>query len=439
MKEEVLLSSKLAGIHKTHLAFHEIVTQKIARAKIHSQIVGLLLINIDNFQSINIHLGYHIGEKLLLKMQERLTSCLNSDDFITRIDNGEFVIIMGDIKESEIKKTKNTIKNLMECFNEIYNLDGIDTKISASIGIAYYPHAGADTQTLLQSANISMSHAKSLGGNNYQYHTGTLNKKYKKKSSLEHALKFAVEKQELFLNYQPIFNLKTRKMLGMEALLRWKNPLFGLISPNIFIPLAEENGLITSIGEWSLKNICKQAKEWYTAGYDEFKIYFNISSYQLFQKSFPKFMMRLFKNAHIPPHLLDLELTETAFITKSSYFENILKKISDAGISITIDDFGTGHSSLTRLKHLPITGLKIDKLFISDMRPDSFDAIIVNSLIALGKKLSMNVIAEGIETEAHLQFLIANGCPQGQGYYLCKPLNADQMTSFLKKNNKRCV
>lgn len=429
MKSEGLSSNELTDTNKNRLAFHQAANQKIAHAKMYNHIVGFLLIDLDNFRSINNHFGHHVGNKILLNTQERLASCLGPDDFITRIDGDEFAIILGDITETEI-----TVHKLMGCFTTIYNLDGIDARISASMGIAYYPYAGIDAQTLLQSANISMSHAKLLGGNNYQFYSGKINKKYKKKFYLENALKFALERKELFLNYQPIFDLATRKMIGMEAFLRWRHPVNGLISPDIFIALAEKNGLISSIGKWGLETVCEQAKHWYNAGYNKFKISFNISSHQLLQKSFPKIMMRMFKNTHIPAHLLDLELTETAFITQSSYFETILKKISDTGISITIDDFGTGHSSLTRLKHLPIKTLKIDKSFVLDIIPDSFDAIIVNSLITLGKKLGINVIAEGIETEAHLQFLIANGCPQGQGYYLCKPLNAKQMTAFLKKN-----
>ncbi len=426
------LSNELTDTHKNRLALHQAAHQKIAHAKLHDHIVGLLLIDLDNFQSINNQLGHHIGDKLLLKAQSRLAACLGADDFIARIDGDEFAVILGNI--ADIQAAGNTVHKLMACFKAIYNLDGINAHISASMGIAYYPDGGNDSHSLLQSASISMCHAKSLGGNNYQYHTNKLDKLYKKRFYLENALRFALEKNELYLNYQPIFNLVTKKMVGIEALLRWHHPVSGLIAPDVFITLAEKNGLISSIGEWGLRTVCEQAKKWHHDGYDKFKISFNISSHQLLQKSFPQLIMRIFKNAHIPAQLLDLELTETAFLTNSNYFKTVLKKISAAGISITIDDFGIGHSSLIRLKHLPIRALKIDKSFIQDITPDSFDAIIVKTLIDLGKKLNMNVIAEGIETEEHLQFLTQNGCPQGQGYYLCKPLNAVQMTAFLENN-----
>lgn len=434
MKPKDILNDKFTNTHKNRCDFHKIANRKIAHARQHRHKIGLLLIDLDNFRSINNYHGHYIGDKLLMETHERLASCLGSNDFITRIDGDEFVIILG--KVTTAKAAQAAIKKLTSCFNANYSLNGTSARIHASIGVAYYPHAGKDAHTLLQSAAISMSHAKSLGGNYCQHYTEKLKKKYQKESFLENALKFALENNELFLTYQPIFNLATKKMVGMEALLRWRHPGIGLVSPDIFIGLAEKNGLIATIGEWALQAVCKQAKEWYQAGYNQFKISMNISSSQLLQKSFPLMMMRTFKNTHIPEHLLDIELTETAFLTRASYFETILKKIAKAGIGITIDDFGTGHSSLLRLRNLPIRTLKIDRSFVINITPNSFDAIIVNSLINLGRKLGMNVIAEGIETKADLQFLIKNGCPHGQGYYLSKPLTTNQMTAFLKKNKK---
>ncbi len=434
MPPKEMLVDQFANIHKNRHALHHAATLKIAHAKRYNHLIGLLLIDLDNFKSINSHLGHLMGDKLLLETHARLAACLNSDDFIARIDGDEFVVLLGNVTSPKTAET--AIRKIMHCFTQNYNLNGITARINASMGVAYYPHAGVDASALLQSAAMCMSHAKSLGGNNYQCYTETIKKKYTKQSYLENALKFALEKKELFLTYQPIFKLATKEMVGMEALLRWRHPSIGLISPDTFIKLAENNGLISSIGEWALQTVCEQAKKWHNAGHNQFKISFNISSNQLLQKSFLHFMMRMFKSTHMPAHLLELELTETAFLTKASYFKAILKKISKTGIGITIDDFGTGHSSLIRLKNLPIRALKIDKSFVFNITPDSFDAIIVNSLITLGKKLNMNVIAEGIETKADLEFLVSNGCPQGQGYYLCKPLNAKQMTAFLKKNKK---
>lgn len=429
MKPKKLVSSEFINTHKNRLTYHKIANKKIAHAKRYHHKVGLLLINLDNFQSINNHHGHRVGDKLLLKTHKRLANCLSKDDFITRIDGDEFIILLGNIAHRKI--ADNIALQLINRINTIHHLEGINIRINASIGIACYPHAGIDSYTLLQSATISLSHAKEFGGNNFQHYTKKLCEQFKKKSCLENALKFALEKNEFHLMYQPIFNLLTKKMVGVEALLRWRHKSLGLISPEIFIELAEKNGLIASISKWALQTVCEQANNWYQTG-NHFKISFNVSSIQLLQKFFPQFIIRMFQNTH---QLLDLELTETAFVTHSTHTESILKKIARAGIGITIDDFGTGHSSLTRLRNLPIRALKIDKSFVSGVKADSFDAIIIHSLINLGKKLGLNVIAEGIETKKELEFLIAKGCPQGQGYYLCKPLNAKQMTSFLKKHN----
>ncbi len=431
MKPKDVLADKFTNTHKNRRIFHDAIAQKIAHAKEHHHAVGLLLIDLDNFQTINRHHGHLVGDDLLFETHKRLASCLTSDDFLTRVDGDEFAVILGNITDP--KTIEDVIYKLMNCFNDSYHLKGTKARINASIGAACYPDAGNDAQTLIQSAAICMTHAKSLGGNNYQYFTQKILEKYKRKSFIENALKFALENKELFVTYQPIFNLSTKEMVGMEALLRWRHPAMGLISPDIFIELAEKNGLIASIGEWALKTICKQAQKWYKAGHNSFKIAFNISSNQLLLKSFPQSIIKKFRNSHIPTHLIDLELTETAFLRRASYFKKILTQIAKTGISITIDDFGTGHSSLIRLKDLPIKTLKIDKSFVFNITPDSFDAIIINALINLGKKLGLNVIAEGIETEADLQFLIANDCPEGQGYYLCKPLSAKQMTTYLNK------
>jgi diguanylate cyclase (GGDEF)-like protein len=426
--------NELTNINNNRTQFIKVLEDKIAEAKRHNYLLGLLLIDLDNFKSVNNNLGYLIGDLLLTETLARLKSCLGTDDFVMRLAGDEFIIMLGKI--NHLNDAEAAAQKIMQAFVPLYQLEGNNVHISPSIGIACYPSAGADAQSLLQNADIAMTYAKTLGRSNYQLYAEETNKKYKQKFYLENALKFALEKQELFLYYQPIFDLSNKKMVGMEALLRWQHPEVGLISPNLFIPLAEQNGVITAIGEWALKNICEQGSQWHAAGHNDFTLSINISSYQLLQKSFPQLLLQTLNNTHISPNLLDLELTETAFIAHSSYFENVLKKIHEAGISITIDDFGTGHSSLTRLKRLPIKALKIDKSFVQDIIPNSSDAVIVNSLIALGKNLGLNVIAEGIETPGHLDFLINNSCPQGQGYYLCKPLSAKQMTAFLDKNKQ---
>lgn len=255
-----------------------------------------------------------------------------------------------------------------------------------------------------------------------------------------HALKNAIAKHQLFLSYQPIFNLPSKKMVGMEALVRWKHPEWGQISPETFIPLAEKAGLIDKIGIWVLKSVCKQAKRWHDAGCRDFTIAINISSLQLLQKNLPHFIKKILSETSLSPNCLLFEITETSVIpqfnTKDledlSVSEQVLKEIHDLGINISLDDFGTGHSSLIYLSRLPVQAFKIDKSFVQGALLHSKDAIIVKTLLQLGKDLNLVVTAEGIEEERHLKFLMSLDCPQGQGYLLGKPLSPLKMTHLLK-------
>lgn len=254
--------------------------------------------------------------------------------------------------------------------------------------------------------------------------------------NLFNALNNALERHEFFLTYQPIFNLHTKKMVGMEALIRWQHPTLGLISPNTFIPLAEKNGLIPTVSAWVIKTVCEQARLWQIAGYNHFTIAINISPFQLTQPDLPEKITNILHKAQVSPSTLVFEITETAIIPQSSISEHVLKKIHAMGIGISIDDFGTGYSSLVYLSRLPVTSFKIDKSFIQNIPASDNDIIIVNMLIRLGKDLGLTVIAEGIEKEEHLKFLIEKNCPQGQGDFLRKPLNINEITALLKKEKK---
>ncbi|TAK75765.1 MAG: GGDEF domain-containing protein, partial [Gammaproteobacteria bacterium] len=303
----------------------------------------------------------------------------------------------------------------------------------ASVGIACYPASAKTQEDLILNADVAMYHAKASGRNNYQHFTDELNERYKKQLNLEHALKFALEKKELFLTYQPIYDLKTRNIIGIETLLCWDHPKFGLVSPNIFIPIAEETGLIIDIGNWILRTACHQASLWPLDKIKNFKFAINISSRQLLRENFVQQLITILNDTGMSPSLLEIELTETVMMTYTTgSFKEEIMKIHDLGINISIDDFGTGYSSLTRLKHLPVNTLKIEKSFIQEAVINPNSGIIVSCLIALGKNLGLNVIAEGIENEEQLKFLTAKGCPQGQGFYLSKPLSVDRMEKLLK-------
>ncbi len=427
-----LLSSTdtLTGVYNRH-QFDRSLKEILAAANRHHYITGLLFIDLDHFKNINDTFGHQVGDLLLIEVASRLKACVRSNDFIARLGGDEFAILLNEIERPE--DAGNIAQKIVNTLSFDYNLDEHNIRSGASIGIACYPPSKT-AEELILNADVAMYHAKATGRNNYQHFTEELNEKYKKQLNLEHALKFALERKEFFLTYQPIFDLKTRNIVGIETLLCWDHPQFGLVSPSIFIPIAEETGLIIDIGNWILRTACHQASLWPLDQIKNFKFAINISSRQLLRENFATQVMTILNDTGLSPQQLELELTETAMMTSTagSFKEGIIK-LHECGISISIDDFGTGYSSLTRLKHLPINTLKIDKSFIQDSTTNPNSAIIVNCLIALGKNLKLNVIAEGIETQKQLDFLIEKGCPQGQGFSLSRPVDKEQIEKLLKK------
>lgn len=426
-------TDSLTGIYN-RFQFDRSIKEMSKAAMKFNYMLALLFIDLDNFKNINDSFGHSVGDELLIEVAKRLKSCLKSNDFIARIGGDEFAIIISDIDKPEM--AGQVAQNIISALSSSYQVSSHEIHSGASIGIACFPQKGTTSQNLVQNADIAMYHAKSLGRNNYQYYTEELYERYRQQISLEHALKFALERKELFLAYQPIIELKSKKLMGLEALLCWEHPTLGKIPPSIFIPIAEESGLMTSIGNWVIETACKQAEKWNLKNFKNFKFSVNLSSRQLLQENFFNFIKKVLQDTHIEKGFLELELTESTMMTYTSGpYKDCIKKLHDMGISISIDDFGTGYSSLVRLKHLPISTLKIDQSFVQDAVVSENSAIIVKCLIALGKNLGLNVVAEGIENEEQLKFLEMNECPQGQGYFLFKPLKTELMTKLLEKEN----
>jgi diguanylate cyclase (GGDEF)-like protein len=411
--------------------FDKFIQEKITQASINNTRFALLSVDLDHFKVINDNLGHHIGDLLLKNVAKRIKQCLGIDDFMARMGSDEFIVILGEIENCDA--AERVAQKILVALLPPHNLLNEDVHISCSIGISCYPVDGTTPEILIQNADIAMSYAKELGRNNYQLFLQELYEKRKNQVNLEDALKFAVDREELFLNYQPIYDLTTRQVVGMEALVCWQHPRLGLISPNIFIPLAEENGLIDSIGKWTFRSAFAQGAKWYLAGYHDFKLAINISPRHMLQKSLPGLFMELLNKTQVPPQVLEFELTETATISQTALAQSIIQDIHELGIGLSLDDFGTGHSSYIRLKRLPINTIKIDRAFIENITMNIKDVMIVKSIIALGKDLGMGIIAEGIETAEQLAILVENGCPQGQGFYLSKPLSVEQMTAILKQ------
>jgi len=429
-QELLILSSTdpLTGVYN-RLQFEKTLKEKLSEADRHHYILSLLFVDLDHFKTINDTIGHHIGDLLLKEVANRIKSCIRLEDFVARIGGDEFVIIISNIEEPS--NAQVVAQKILQTLAPAYHLKTHVVRVSASIGIACYPHESTTYESFVQNADIAMYHAKSLGRNNYQYFTRELSDRYRQQINLEQDLKFALENNELYIVYQPIYNLLTKKIIAVEALLRWQHPRFGLISPNIFIPIAEEMGLIMEIGSWVLKTVCFQGERWNKKGVKELKLAVNLSLQQLLQDNFLQSTEEILSETHFPSKSLQLELTENSVITYTQQLKQTMKKLHELGLEIAIDDFGTRYSSLTTLGALPINTLKIDRIFLNDVTIDPKNKIIVKSLIALGNNLNLNVVAEGVQSEEQLQFLILNGCLQGQGFFLCNPLNIEQMTELL--------
>jgi diguanylate cyclase (GGDEF)-like protein len=432
-----LLSStdSLTGVYN-RLQFDRSLKEILSASEQYGHTIALLFIDLDNFKSINDTFGHHIGDLLLIETAKRLKSCIRANDFLARLGGDEFAIILTGAHDST--STENITQNIIDSLGTDYILEEHHIRNCASIGVAYYPSEKTTRENLILNADVAMYHAKATGRNNYKIFTSALDDKYRHQISLEHSLKFAMERNELSLTYQPIYNLKTRKMSGVEALISWNHPKFGLVSPNIFIPIAEETGLMADIGDWVLATAFAQAARLSLHKLPNFSFAINLSSQQFLQKDFFQKIQCLLDQHELPTEFLQFELTETSIMSYTNdRFIQTIKKFHDIGIRISIDDFGTGYSSLIRLKNLPIDTIKIEKTFVQDGVNNQNSAIIVSCLIALGKNLSMNVIAEGIETIEQLEFLVERNCPQGQGFYLSKPIVADQLADVINKEFKK--
>lgn len=414
--------------------FEKILHIKMAAASRHQFNIGLLFIDLDHFKSINDTFGHGVGDLLLKEVAERLRAITRVDDVICRIGGDEFVIILNHIEN--LHAAGEVAQKIVDSLGKEYSINGLTLKVTTCVGVTCYPEQPGDPATITQNADIAMYAAKELGRNNYQFYTEALNERYRHQLGLEHELKFAISRHQLFINYQPIYDLLTKKIVGAEALVRWEHPEFGNISPEIFIPIAEETGLIIEIGTWVLNQVCHESLKWFTYGDKSFVLSVNISIHQLMNEDFMQTLMDILRETKLPPSNLELELTESTVITYTTGLKETMKHLNALGVRISIDDFGTRYSSLTSLRHLPITTLKIDKDFVMAVDKDQKNAIIVKSLIALGESLKLNVISEGIQNEGEMQFMILNGCRNGQGNYLMHPLKSDEFDKLLVKSDK---
>ncbi len=406
----------------------------LARARRYDRILAVLILDLDHFKTINDTLGHTIGDRLLKRVAERLTGCLRANDTVARLGGDEFSVLLSELTEPD--DVAKVVDKFMSEFRKPSLIDDHELFVSVSIGSSVYPSDGDDAETLLKNADSALQRAKQLGRNNHQFYSPVMNAKASRNLQMGNALRRAVEREEFFLVYQPQVDMESERLVGVEALIRWKHPGWGIVQPIEFIQLAEETGLIFPIGDWVLKSACAQARAWQDAGLPRLRVGVNLSNRQFNQKNLVKTVTRVLEEERLDPGFLELELTESTFMHNEEDALATLGALKEMGVHIAIDDFGTGYSSLRYLKRFPIDILKIDRSFVQDIPGDAEDAAIVEAIIAMAKSLDVCVIAEGVETLEQLTFLRAHGCNLMQGYYFSRPINVKEMTRRLGEDER---
>jgi diguanylate cyclase (GGDEF)-like protein/PAS domain S-box-containing protein len=420
----------LTGLPNRTLFFDRL-SLALAQGRREHRNVGVLFLDLDRFKAINDTLGHVAGDMLLKYVARRLRGCVRESDTVARLGGDEFVVVLPGVHSEQ--DLTNFAKKILTALSRPVRLGEKKFFTTASIGISVFPLDAEDVDSLLRNADIAMYAAKDRGKNTYQFFSEEMNAKVVEKLGMETRLRLALKKDELFLAYQPQLDMVTGQMIGVEALLRWRHPEAGLISPSSFIRVAEDTGLIIPIGEWVLRTACTQARAWQDAGYPHFRMAINISSRQFDQPDFVDMLDGVLRDTGLSPHSLELELTESIVMENVPETIMTLTDLKVRGVNLAIDDFGTGYSSLSYLKHFPFDRLKIAQEFVRDIPTDPEDAAIVEAITAMANSLGLEVIAEGVEKREQLQFLQDCHCKEMQGFYFARPMIATEMTGLLKQ------
>ncbi|WP_426449301.1 putative bifunctional diguanylate cyclase/phosphodiesterase [Paenibacillus sp. S-38] len=412
--------------------FQQSLTMAVHSANQDGRKLAVMFIDLDRFKNVNDTFGHAFGDQLLVEAADRLRSGLGANDVVSRQGGDEFTVLVIDAERPE--DAEKVASQIIQLLSHPFTIEGHELRVGCSIGIAMYPQDGEDSITLMKNADTAMYRAKEYGKNGCQFYNPEMNDTVIQKLVMEEWLNKAIELGEFVLYYQPQVDIFTGKMNGMEALLRWKHPRLGFISPGEFIPLAEETGQIIQIGEWVLREACRQNKEWQDAGYAPLKMAVNISPIQFHQHNFVQIVLQALEESGLDPKYLELEITEGIAMYHVDQVIEKLWTLRGHGLHISIDDFGTGFSSLSYLKKFPITKLKIAQQFVRDIPEDPDDAAIVQAIMAMALSLKLNVIAEGVETDAQLSFLLDIKCREIQGYIFSRPIPAADFVELLKQN-----
>jgi diguanylate cyclase (GGDEF)-like protein/PAS domain S-box-containing protein len=436
-------AARTMALQMTHSAEHDFLTglpnrmllndrvnQAIMLAPRHSKKVAILFLDLDGFKHINDSLGHPIGDKLLQSIAKRLVDCVRGSDTVSRQGGDEFVVLLSEMEQS--KDAAISALRILQAVAEAHTIDQHDLHVTASVGVSVYPDDGLDAETLIKNADTAMYQAKENGRQSYQFFKTAMNVRAVERQSIEENLRRALERQEFSLHYQPKINLRTGKITGAEALIRWTHPIRGPISPAQFIPVAEDCGLILPIGNWVLREACKQARAWVDAGLPLATMAVNISSMEFRDDNFLENVFAVLEETGLNPRSLELELTESVLMKRAESAASVLQTLRARGVQVAVDDFGTGYSSLSYLRKFPIDALKIDQSFVRQITSAPDDTTIVTAVISMGRSLKLRVVAEGVETHEELAFLQAHMCDEAQGYYFSRPVLPQHFAKLLK-------
>lgn len=426
-----------------HLARHDALTGLPSRATLGDRIeqairhadrrhcqAAVLFVDVDRFKAINDTFGHSAGDEFLVQAAQRLRHSVRDEDTVTRHGGDEFVIVLDDVNYGE--DVVKVAHKILEAMRMPFTILGMPLHMTASIGVSLYPADGKDAETLLKAADIAMYRAKDMGRNNHVFYSSEMNARAAERFTLENQLRGALERREYVLHYQPQYDARDGRILGVEALLRWRNERGELIPPDVFVPLLEETGLINRVGAWVIDTACEQLARWHERGWEHLRLAVNISSRQVSDTALPDQVASALARWRLSPTRLELEITESLLLRQDATTEKVLQRLVDLGVLLAVDDFGTGYSSLSYLHRLSIDTLKIDRAFVTDIPANADSVAIARAIIGLGQSLLLNLVAEGVETEAQHAFLRELGCHMMQGYLFSHPVAADELTLLLE-------
>jgi diguanylate cyclase (GGDEF)-like protein len=422
----------LTGLPNRSL-FSKLLDHGISQARRSGAGLAVFFLDLDRFKNINDTLGHEAGDLLLQEVAARLRHCVRASDTVARLGGDEFVVLLeGQHHKGVVGPVAH---KMLAALGKPFSLSGHEIRVTASIGISMFPSAGEDEQSLMKHADVAMYHAKAEGKNNYQFYSDELNANSFERLSLESSMRRALERNEFKLHYQPKVNLLNGRITGVEALIRWHHPELGTVAPANFIPIAEESGLIIPIGKWVLKTACLQARAWQESGLPPICVAVNLSARQFTGDSLLHDITEIIRDAGIEPTLLELEITESMLMQNLDRAIGIMTALKAMGVRLAIDDFGTGYSSLSNLKRFPIDTIKVDRSFVRDLPRNTDDIAVTDAIIALGRAMKLNVIAEGVESSAQVELLRDHACDEFQGFYFSKAVPADQFAELLRRQH----